>query len=213
MKMTNLMSWGGGGGGRGSSRRSASGSAVPLVVSLLVLAWHSPPATAFGINAGTGSFAGLTGLAGTGTGTTTITAGNPLAATELMTSIFTLFQGGTLTTDITSGSIGGVAGSLALLAAALKAPLVALYQISAEVVVMVALILFISYIASLLGIDDFRRRSGLAADPYESESSTSRGYFSNFLESQMVQDITDRVYSAVENFDLQEFLERLDTRY
>ena len=38
----------------------------------------------------------------------------------------------------------GVAGSLALLAAALKAPLVALYQISAEVVVMVALILFIS---------------------------------------------------------------------
>lgn len=40
--------------------------------------------------------------------------------------------------------ITGVAGSLALLAAALKAPLVAVYQIAAEIVVMVALILFIS---------------------------------------------------------------------
>jgi len=138
-----------------------------------------------------------TGAVGPATGTTT--------ATSLLTLLSQLLGGGgvSIGTDVTTGALGGVAGSLALLAAAVKAPVVALYQIGAEVVVMVALILFISYIASLLGIDDFRRRT------LELEEERSSGWWSSLG----LDDLTNRVSSALEHFDAKTFLEDLDTRY
>ncbi|XP_018026782.1 uncharacterized protein LOC108682169 [Hyalella azteca] len=154
---------------------------------------------------------------GTGTSSTTVTAGT----TDILSSIYSLFNTGLTGISIGTGATSGtglesVAGSLALLAAALKAPLVALYQISAEVVVMVALILFISYIASLLGIDDFRKRTGIAgaaADEGSTDSSPSRSFFSRLLETEAVQHLTARVQDAIENFDTKEFLAKLDSRF
>ncbi|KAF2358262.1 hypothetical protein FHG87_010980 [Trinorchestia longiramus] len=129
---------------------------------------------------------------------------------DVLSSVGSIFSG---TSGVTFGDatgFGSVAGSLALLAAALKAPLVALYQISAEVVVMVALILFISYIASLLGIDDFRKRTGLAAEDVEE---TARSYMNSFINSESLQQLTEKVHDAFENFDMKNFLDSLDTRH
>jgi len=141
----------------------------------------------------------------TGTGAVGATTGTTTTAGDLLTIITQLLGGSvSIGTDVTTGALGGVAGSLALLAAAVKAPVVALYQIGAEVVVMVALILFISYIASLLGIDDFRRRT-LELD--EDERSLS------WWSSLGLDDLTNRVTSALEDFDAKTFLEDLDTRY
>jgi len=101
------------------------------------------------VGPGAGGIGGIGGPGGIGG----ITGGDLLSIISQLLAGNLSLKPGAGTGNAVAGA--GVAGSLALLAASVKAPIVALFQIAAEITVMVALILFISYIASLLGVHDY----------------------------------------------------------